>query len=307
MTEEPPAVTYPSGIPRLTFEPPEVAPEVMVLTGMSGAGRTKAAAVLADLGWYVVDNLPPHLLAGLVSSLIGGDARRRLAAVVDVRGGEFFKDLETVVDDLEGKGVPVRLLFLDASDDALVRRFEEARRPHPLQEDGTILEGISRERTMVADVRDRADHIIDTSRLNVHELRDVMTREVSDETPRLQINVQSFGFKNGIPTDADFVADVRFLHNPHWVPELRPLTGLDAPVREHVLAAEGAREFVDGYATVIDNALHHYRAHDKHAVTIAVGCTGGKHRSVVMAEALGEDLRQRGYAVRTTHRDRPDT
>ncbi|GIG54498.1 RNase adapter RapZ [Demequina activiva] len=305
MTEEPPAVTYPSGIPRPSFEAPEVAPEVMVLTGMSGAGRTKAAAVLADLGWYVVDNLPPHLLSGLVTSLIGGDTRRRLAAVVDVRGGEFFKDLETVVDDLEVKGVPVRLLFLDASDEALVRRFEEARRPHPLQQDGTLLEGIARERTMVADVRDRADHIIDTSRLNVHELRDVMTREVSDETPRLQINVQSFGFKNGIPADADFVADVRFLHNPHWVPELRPLTGLDPAVRDHVLGAEGAQEFVDGYASVIDSALHLYRAHDKHAVTIAVGCTGGKHRSVVMAEALGADLRARGYDVRTTHRDRP--
>lgn len=304
MTDEPPAVTYPSGIPRPSYQWPAVAPEVLVLTGMSGAGRTKAAAVLADLGWYVVDNLPPHLLGGLVSSLIGGDAGRRLAAVVDVRGGEFFKDLEAVVDDLEGTGVPVRLLFLDASDDALVRRFEEARRPHPLQADATILEGIARERALVAAVRERADHVIDTSRLNVHELRDVMTAEVSDEAPRVHINVQSFGFKNGIPTDADYVADVRFLHNPHWVPELRPLTGLDAAVREHVLAAEGAQEFIDGYSQVIDGALHHYRAHDKPSVTIGVGCTGGKHRSVVMAEALGRELRRRGYDVRVTHRDR---
>lgn len=307
MSDEAPPVTYPSGIPRPTFEPPASVPELLVLTGMSGAGRTKAAAVIADLGWYVVDNLPPHLLAGLVSAHVAGDAQRRLAAVVDVRGGEFFQDLDTVVDELETKGVPVRVMFLDASDGALVRRFEEARRPHPLQAEGTLLEGIARERERVADARDRADIVIDTSDLNVHQLRDVITAEVSDGPPLLQVNVQSFGFKNGLPADADFVADVRFLDNPHWQPELRPLTGLDAPVRDYVLASDGAAEFIDGYSEVVNGALRHYRAHDKHSVTIAVGCTGGRHRSVAIAEALSAALRDRGHQVRTTHRDRPGT
>ncbi|WP_084040083.1 RNase adapter RapZ [Demequina sp. NBRC 110053] len=304
MTDEPAAVTYPSGIPRPAFAAAPQTPELLVLTGMSGAGRTKAAAVLSDLGWYVVDNLPPHLLGGLVSAHIGGQAQRHLAAVVDVRGGRFFQDLDPVIDDLENKGVPVRMIFLDASDAALVKRFEEARRPHPLQEDGTILEGIARERAIVADARDRADRLIDTSNLNVHQLREVMTGEAAEEDPALQVNVQSFGYKNGVPADADFVADVRFLDNPHWVPELRPLTGLDEPVRQHVLGSEGAQRFLAGYADVIDGALQLYRAHDKHAVTIGVGCTGGRHRSVAIAEALGTALRERGYNVRTTHRDR---
>ncbi|MFV0633634.1 RNase adapter RapZ [Demequina sp.] len=307
MTEEPPAVTYPSGIVRPQFEQLAKVPELLVLTGMSGAGRTKAAAVLSDLGWYVVDNLPPHLLSGLVTAHVAGDTQRPLAAVVDVRGGRYFADLEPVIDDLESKGVPVRMLFLDADDLALVKRFEEARRPHPLQEDGTILEGIARERAVVEDVRDRADQIIDTTDLNVHQLRELVTAEVAEEVPALQVNVMSFGFKNGVPADADFVADVRFLDNPHWIPDLRPLTGLDEPVRDHVLRSQGAREFIEGYATVIGSALSLYRAHDKPTVSIAVGCTGGKHRSVAVSEALGVALRDQGFAVRLTHRDRVAT
>ncbi|SEI80401.1 RNase adapter RapZ [Demequina mangrovi] len=303
MMEEVPPVTYPSGIPRPLFDATGIDAEVMVLTGMSGAGRTRAAAALADLGWYVVDNLPPQLLAGLVE-MVGRGRHDRLAAVVDVRGGSFFQDVEAVLDDLETKGITVRLVFLDASDATLVRRFEEARRPHPLQGDGTILEGIGRERAALSAVRERATEVVDTSRLNVHQLRDVMT-EVAGETERpLQVNVQSFGFKNGAPHDADFVADVRFLQNPHWEPELRPLTGLDAPVRDYVLASDGARDFVDGYAGVIAGVLDRYRAHDKHSVTIGVGCTGGKHRSVAIAEELGRVLGERGYQVRVTHRDR---
>lgn len=304
MSDDPHPITYPSGIPRPVLKTTEVAPQLLILTGMSGAGRTKAADALSDLGWYVVDNLPPHLLSGLVTAHIAGQAQRRLAAVVDVRGGKFFQDLDSVVDDLEVTGVPVRMVFLDASNDALVRRFEGARRPHPLQGDGTLLEGIARERETVAEVRERADTVIDTSNLNVHQLRDVMTTEVALETPDLLLNVQSFGFKNGIPTDADFVADVRFLDNPHWIPELRPLTGLDEDVRDHVLASDGAREFIAGYADLLHGALRHYRAHDKHSVTIGVGCTGGRHRSVAVAEALGDALRANGHQVRITHRDR---
>lgn len=298
--------TYPSGIPIPSVDTPKSKPEVMILTGMSGAGRTRAAAVLDDLGWYVVDNLPPQMLANLVS-MVSAESRRKLAAVVDVRGGEFFQDLEAVIKDLESRDVPVTLLFLDASDHTLVSRFEEARRRHPLQEDATLLEGIGRERLQLAGVRDRADHVIDTSDMNVHQLRERITYEIAEETPRIHVNVQSFGFKNGIPADADFIADVRFLLNPHWVPELRDLTGLDPAVRDHVLSGDGAEEFLEGYAKVIDGALNRYRAHDKSDVTIGVGCTGGKHRSVAMAEALGDVLRDLGYSVRTTHRDRPAT
>ncbi|MFV0287211.1 MAG: RNase adapter RapZ [Demequina sp.] len=304
MTEDPYPPTYPSGIPRPTTHARGDGAEVLVLTGMSGAGRTRAAAVLADLGWYVVDNLPPHLMGDLVDSLLGRESTRKLAVVVDARGGAFLEDLDPVVEELEQRGVEVRIVFLDASDETLVRRFEEARRPHPLQGDGTLLEGIRKEREIVAGTRRTADHVIDTSRLNVHQLREVITAEIAAQVPQLQVNVQSFGFKNGIPVDADFVADVRFLANPHWDPALRPLTGLDAPVRDHVLHGLGAEEFLDGYTAVLDGALQRYRAHDKPSVTVGVGCTGGKHRSVAIAEELGRRLQERGYAVRISHRDR---
>ena len=303
MTDEVPTFTYPSGIPKPNFAVPDVAPEMMILTGMSGAGRTKAAAFLADLGWYVVDNLPPQMLGGLVA-MVGKEAGDRLAAVVDARGGDFFQDLEAVLDDLEGRGIAVTLLFLDASDVALVRRFEEARRPHPLQREDTLLEGIAREREAVAGLRERADVVIDTSNLNVHELRDIITGTAGRADQPLNVNVMSFGFKNGVPADADFVADVRFLHNPHWVPELRPLTGLDPAVRDYVLSSDGAGEFVAAYADLMRNVLERYRAHDKYSVTIGVGCTGGRHRSVAVAEALGQALRDRDFSVRVSHRDR---
>lgn len=304
MNDEANPVTYPSGIPKPDFDAPVALPEVMILTGMSGAGRTRAAAVLGDLGWYVVDNLPPQLLGGLVA-MVGGELHNRLAAVVDVRGGEFFHDIDEVVDDLAARGIPVRLVFLDASDAVLVQRFEEARRPHPLQKDGTLLEGIARERTVLSAIRDRADLVIDTSELNVHQLRDTITAEVGLHDQPLTVNIVSFGYSNGLPSDADFVADARFLHNPHWVPALRSLTGLDPAVRDYVLGSEGAQEFISSYATLLADVLELYRSHDKHSVTIGIGCTGGKHRSVAIAEALGTAMRERGLQVRVTHRDRP--
>ncbi len=304
MTEESEPVTYPSGIPKPEFDAPVATPEVMILTGMSGAGRTRAAATLGDLGWYVVDNLPPQLLGGLVT-MVGREPQDRLAVVVDVRGGDFFQDLESVLDDLAERGIQVRMLFLDASDEALVRRFEEARRPHPLQEGGTLLEGIARERALVAALKDRADVVVDTSELNVHELRDAITADVGHTDQPLSVNIVSFGFRNGVPSDADFVADVRFLPNPHWVPELRPLTGLDEAVRNHVLSSDGASQFLDTYTAMLDLVLGLYRAHDKHSVTIAIGCTGGKHRSVAIAEEIGNRLRLNRDQVRVTHRDRP--
>lgn len=304
MKDEPDPVTYPSGFPKPKFDAPTIPPEVMILTGMSGAGRTHAAGVLGDLGWYVVDNLPPQLLGGLVA-MVGRAPHDRVAAVVDVRGGEFFQDLDAVVDDLSERGIPVRLVFLDASDEVLVRRFEEASRPHPLQRDGTLLEGIARERALLGALRDRADLTIDTSKLNVHELRATITAEVGQHDIPLTVNVVSFGYRSGLPSDADFVADVRFLHNPHWIPALRPLTGLDPAVREFVLGSEGAQKFVSQYSSLLGEVLALYRSYDKHSVTIAIGCTGGKHRSVAIAEALGEALRAQGLQVRVTHRDRP--
>lgn len=304
MTEEAKPVTYPSGIPKPEFDAPAVAPEVMILTGMSGAGRTRAAATLGDLGWYVVDNLPPQLLGGLVT-MVGRDPQEKLAVVVDVRGGDFFQDVEPVLDDLATRGIQVRMLFLDASDEALVRRFEEARRPHPLQEGGTLLEGIGRERALVAALKERADVVVDTSELNVHELRDAITADVGHTDQPLSVNIVSFGFRKGLPSDADFVADVRFLPNPHWVPDLRPLTGLDKAVRDHVLSSDGAGQFLDTYTAMLESVLSLYRAHDKHSVTIAIGCTGGKHRSVAIAEEIGARLRTNRDQVRVTHRDRP--
>lgn len=303
MTDEASPDTYPSGIPRPHFVTPGDDAEVMIVTGMSGAGRTQVAASLGDMGWYVVDNLPPQLLGGLVA-MVGRDPADKLAAVVDVRGREFFQDVEAVVDDLQARGIKVTMLFLDAQDAVLVRRFEGSRRPHPLQGEGTLLEGITKEREVLKALRERADFVIDTSPLNVHELRERIASEVGHQDEPLRVNVVSFGFKNGIPADADYVVDVRFLHNPHWVPDLRPLTGLDAAVKDYVLKADGAMAFVEGYADLLDMALTRYRAHDKHSVTVAVGCTGGKHRSVAVSEELAARLADKNFSVRVTHRDK---
>jgi UPF0042 nucleotide-binding protein len=304
MTSDAHPDTFPSGIPKVRVNLPDSPPEVLIITGMSGAGRSRAADVIADEGWYVVDNLPPQMLAEMVT-MVSREDYARLAAVVDVRGGKFFADLEAVLEDLEEGSVDARVLFLEASDEALVRRFEQVRRPHPLQGHGTLVEAIRSERSALGPMRERADIIIDTSSTNVHELAERILAEVGgSETAHLQVNVQSFGFKNGTPPDADFLADVRFLDNPHWVPELRPLTGLDAPVRDHVLAAAGAEEFLEAYTAVLDIALSRYRARDKHFVTIAIGCTGGHHRSVAISEELARRLGELGYSVRASHRDR---
>lgn len=304
MSAEAPTDTYPSGLPRPHLPSAEVTPEVLIVTGMSGAGRSKAADVLADLGWYVVDNLPPSMLAEMVG-VVAREQYRRLAAVVDVRGGRLFADLKTVLDDLEAARIAPRVLFLEASDEALVRRFEFVRRPHPLQGEGTLLEAIRTERAALAEMRERADLVIDTSETTVHEFAARLVAELGHaDDVTLQVNIVSFGFKNGVPTDADFVADVRFLDNPHWIPDLRPLTGQDEPVRDHVLASNGAAEFLDAMAGLLNVALERYRAHDKHFVTVAIGCTGGRHRSVAIAEAMAVRLRADGYAVRASHRDK---
>ncbi|WP_345750002.1 RNase adapter RapZ [Microbacterium rhizophilus] len=279
--------------------------EVLIVTGMSGAGRSTVANALEDLDWYVVDNLPPQMLRPLLD-LAGrlGGRLPRVAAVVDVRGRDLFAELPAEAQAIRDSS-SLRVVFLDASDDVLVRRFEAVRRPHPLQGSGTIVDGIHRERTLLAPLREGADVIIDTSRFNIHQLANRVSDLFADaEAPAHVLTVQSFGFKYGVPPDADLVADMRFLPNPFWVDELRGLTGEDVDVSEYVLTQEGASEFLDAYAAALRPVLAGYQRENKRHSTVAVGCTGGKHRSVAMAIALAERLKDvPGVAVRVRHRD----
>lgn len=280
-------------------------PELVIITGMSGAGRSRAATTLEDLGWFVVDNLPPKMLDPLARMLTAaGGSITRLAAVVDVRSGEFFADLRHVLADLRTQGLAYYIVFLDASDAELVRRFEQVRRAHPLQGRGRILDGIGEERQLLAHLRERADLLIDTTSLNIYDLSRLITERVAVDTEQqVRLAIMSFGFKHGLPLDADHVVDVRFLANPYWVSELRALTGRDDPVSRYVLGQPGAADFVHRYAAAIEPILPGYVREHKNYVTIAVGCTGGRHRSVAITEYLAELLRGHGHAVRTIHRD----
>jgi UPF0042 nucleotide-binding protein len=279
--------------------------EVLIVTGMSGAGRSTAANALEDLDWYVVDNLPPQMLTPMLDlTQIAAGALPKIAVVVDVRGRDMFAELPDVMRTLRDRR-QLRSIFLDASDEVLVRRFEAVRRPHPLQGDGTILDGIRRERERLASVRERADIIVDTSSLNIHQLSTRIVDLFSDEgQARHTLTIMSFGFKYGLPPDADMVADMRFLPNPFWNEELRALTGEDADVREFVLAQPGAKEFIDSYAEALVPVLEGYQRENKRHSVVAVGCTGGKHRSVVTARELAERLSNvPGVAVRVKDRD----
>jgi len=284
---------------------------IVIVTGMSGAGRSTAANVLEDLGWLVVDNLPPQLLSALAD--LRDEARERnpdatlqqVAVVVDVRSRGWFGMLADAIAAARDRGEHPSLVFLDATDEALVRRFESVRRPHPLQADGRLLDGIQLERQMLVDLRSSADVVIDTSGLNVHQLTAKLSSLFAgDRRAQLRIAVMSFGFKYGLPLDADVVFDMRFLPNPFWVPELRPLTGRDEPVAEFVMAQPGAEEFLDRSSDLLATMIDGYVREGRRYVTVAVGCTGGKHRSVATAEALSTRLAQ-GDRVDTfvVHRD----
>ncbi len=278
---------------------------VLIVTGMSGAGRTTVGNALEDLGWYVVDNLPPQMLVPLLDvAEHAGESLPKIAVVVDVRGGAMFSELRDLVQQLKA-GTQVRVLFLEANDAVLVRRFEQVRRPHPLQGDGTLLDGISEERVRTAPVREQADIVVDTSEFNIHQLSTAITELFSEaDAPGVRVTLMSFGYKYGLPADADIVADARFLPNPHWVPELRPGTGLDREVSSYVLGQEGAEEFVDGYSAALSPVLAGYRRENKRHAMIAVGCTGGRHRSVAIVEELARRHRsQPGVSVSVKHRD----
>lgn len=280
--------------------------ELLIVTGLSGAGRTTTSHALEDHGWYVVENLPPQLI-GTLADLVARNPLSipRLAVVMDVRSKHLFESIRESLNALTAAGVKYRLLFLEASEPVLVRRFEQGRRPHPLQGSGRISEGIAAERELLAEIRSSADVVLDTSNFNVHDLNREITQLFSDDGPIvLRLNIMSFGFKYGLPTDANFVADVRFVPNPHWVPELRAHTGQDPEVAEFVLEGNGTQQFIEHYVAALEPVLEGYRRENKHYATLAVGCTGGKHRSVAIAEELGRRLSALpSVRVTVAHRD----
>ncbi|MCW2665564.1 MAG: putative kinase [Frankiales bacterium] len=291
----------------MTLDPVPPAPlELVVVSGLSGAGRSTAAKCLEDLGWFVVDNLPPSLLATMVD--LGSRSQgavSKIAVVADVRSLAFSSDLATALSELDRRGVSRRVLFLEASEEVLVRRFEGVRRPHPLQGDRRLVDGIRKERALLLDLRGEADLVLDTSVLNVHQLRDKVIAAFGTEGRAgvLHLTVLSFGFKYGLPVDADLVVDCRFLPNPHWVPELRPQTGCDPAVRDYVLSQDGAGEFQDRVEGLLRLTLEGYEREGKRYALLAVGCTGGKHRSVALTEAIAARMAGPRVDVQVVHRD----
>ncbi len=296
-----------TGTPAVSEPSPAGEFEVLLITGMSGAGRSCAADSIEDMGWYVVDNMPPKLIVPLVDMMTNSSSKiHQLACVIDVRSRSYFDDLSQVLGHLDDLGVKTRILFLDASDDVLIKRYESVRRPHPLQQGSRLIDGITEERSLLAGLKERADIVIDTSTLNLHQLSTKLYEGLLGSGPSsVTVHIFSFGFKYGTPIDADFVADVRFLPNPFWVSELRDMNGMDKPVSDYVLSSPGATDFLDAYEKAIAVAIEGYAQEDKHFVTIAVGCTGGQHRSVAMSEALAARLRSRGLTVTVSARELP--
>ncbi len=281
------------------------APGFLLITGLSGAGRSEAARSLEDLGYFVVDNLPPALLPKMAELAAGPGGPGRVAIVVDARGGVFFGELSRALEELRGQRVASRIVFLDASDEDLVNRYEATRRRHPLAPGDRVAEGIRKERLMMESLREDADLVIDTSGLTPHDLRDRMREMFSEAPPEagLLVTVVSFGFKYGSPRDADLVLDVRFLPNPHWVDELRPLPGTNAKVRGYVEGQAQYGPFMKRLESLLDVVVPGYVDEGKSYLTVAVGCTGGRHRSVVVATDLAEYFSERGHRVSVDYRD----
>ncbi|WP_283252521.1 RNase adapter RapZ [Aeromicrobium wangtongii] len=277
--------------------------QFVLVTGMTGAGRGSAAKVLEKLGYYVIDNIPPELLPGAVETIGKSDEIEKLAVVVDARSRGFFAGLVDALESLRDSGVNPRILYLEASDEVLVRRQEAARRPHPLSHEGRLMDGFDRERELLRNIRGMADIVVDTTTLNVHQLGQRVHAAFEDADSGMRASVMSFGFKYGIPIDADMVADLRFLPNPYWVEQLRPLSGLDEPVKEYVLRQPRAEEFLEQYEKLVALLTGGYLNEDKHFLTIAIGCTGGRHRSVAMSEAFADRLRAQGVRTLVVHRD----
>lgn len=280
--------------------------ELLIVTGMSGAGRSTAANALEDLGWYVVDNLPPQMLSTLADLVARTpETLPKLAVVIDVRGKALFNDMRETLAALENSGVEFSVLFLDASDEVLVSRYEHQRRPHPLQAGGRILDGIKAERSLLRDLRESSDSVLDTSSFNVHALTRAVADMFSTNGPVvLRLTVMSFGFKYGVPADANFVSDVRFIPNPHWVPALRPRTGKDPEVRDYVFGHADTATFVDRFVAMLEPVFAGYRTENKHYASIAIGCTGGKHRSVAVTEDIAKRLsKSPRVTVNIQHRD----
>ena len=291
----------------MSVELQEQKPQILVITGISGAGRSTVANVLEDEGWYVIDNIPPQMLESL-AELVTRDGARvpRVALGIDVRARALFDDLPAAIDTLRKSDVDFSMLFLDAKDETIVARYEAQRRPHPLQGEGRVLDGIRAERTLFEVLRTASDHTIDTTGMNVHELaRTVREMFAEGADKKLNLSVMSFGFKYGAPADANYMADMRFIPNPHWIPELRPLTGLDAPVRDYVLQNTGTEEFIRSYLASLRPVLEGYRREGKYYATLAIGCTGGKHRSVAVTEEIARRLGELpDVNVNVQHRDK---
>ena len=282
--------------------------EILVISGMSGAGKSTIAHTLEDLGWYVVDNLPPALLENLIDLV--NVSMKRIAVVIDVRGRAFFNDLKQSLAQLADQGVSRKILFIDASDEVLVRRFESTRRPHPLQGSDRILDGITKERERLREVKDSADLVIDSSSLNIHQLEKKINEYfIEDSNADLRVNILSFGYKYGIPIDADLVVDCRFIANPHWDPKLRALTGLDKPVSDEILKSENVQEFLSKYQALFETMALGFITEGRRYLTLAIGCTGGKHRSVAITQELvskltiGSKLSKYKIETKGLHRD----
>ncbi len=280
--------------------------DVTVISGLSGAGRSEAAKALEDLGWFVIDNLPPALISKMLSlALAPGNEITRIALVIDARGGTFFTEAHSALEKMRHDIANFRVLFLEASDEALVRRFDATRRRHPLADEDRVQVGIQRERELMRVFKEGADLIIDTSALSVRDLRAKLAAYFEGEpgAEGVKTTVISFGYKYGLPLDSDIVLDVRFLPNPHWVDELRELTGLEAGVRDYVMDQEATGDFIARTQDLFAVLLPGYQSEGRHYLTVAVGCTGGRHRSVVLAEILGGFIKEKGFAAKVIHRD----